>query len=112
MASEAQNQVTGPIITEAAGLSLVGKVVRWRPFYNVPTGPSSLGTARSPWTRRVMVIDGNGSSDVLTVTVMPGQTGPWSDRAFANIRELHDVNDCTCPACAPMGDGIHEPTGA
>mgnify|MGYP001568290484 CR=1 FL=1 len=108
-----QAGVTGPLITSALGAGLVGTVVKWRPYYHVPTGTSSLKSARSPWTRRFLVIRGSATSDTVTLGILPtDEDGPWRPKQFAQLRELHDNTDCACLACTPMGDGIHMHTGA
>ena len=111
--NEAQRQVTGPMIFIDGGAGLVGRVVRWRPYYHVPiSSGGARESVRSPWTQRATVIQGTTSDNSVILEFSGDYRGPWPDRVQAFIRELHDVNDCACPACVLGGGGIHEQAGA
>lgn len=87
---------------------MIGQYVRVRPYYHVPSGPSSFSSARSPFTFAARVVEPFGSETVV-VRFTFGTGASW-DRAYYP-RELHQMG-CTCPACAWNGDGIHRRQGA
>lgn len=102
-----------PVTWEGASpVDLVGAYVNVRPYYQVPTSRSSMSPARSPYTFGARVKEVMGDM-VLVEMEWPSDSTPWPQRATFYPRELHKaLRECVCPACAPMGDGIHELHGA
>lgn len=96
-----------------AGLSpftLMGELVRVRPWYHVPSGSLVLSPARSPWAFEGRVVN------AFTTTVMVRFTwdttaAPWGAVGAYEPDELHHLS-CECPACLASGEGIHSLHGA
>lgn len=88
---------------------LVGRSVRVRPYYSIPSGPTSLASARSPWVRQGHVTGLYGTEMVVVELYATEAAGPWKRSAAFYPRELHALA-CGCAACS--GTGIHAPHGA
>lgn len=91
---------------------LVGRYVNVRPYYHVPSSRSSMASARSPYAFAARVVDVLGDMAVVEFEWADDST-PWRKRAAYWPGELHQGHSaCVCPACAPMGAGIHALRGA
>ncbi len=88
--------------------SLVERYAYVRPFYHVPTGPSSFESVRAKWCYRVKIVEARGGM-ALVRHVNSG--GPWNREALHFLAELHMFN-CHCPACVTGGEGLDSRTGA
>ncbi len=90
--------------------SLIGELVRARPYYHVPDTRHSLKRARSHVTYEARVVDSALLASMVYVeyTWVTGSS-PWKPRQLFYPRELH-LATCECAAC--VGDGNHELDGA
>lgn len=89
---------------------LVGKVVRVRPFYLQPVeGSESAVSMRFHRSVPGKVTDVTPATNM--VIVEHERENRWERLAGYYLHELH-VHNCTCPACAVGGSGIHEREGA
>lgn len=97
---------------DASGL--IGQLVKARPYYHVPSGPSSLTSARSPWAYEAQVVREGGLSDMVIVRfTWDTDSAPWPREQLFYVSELHRAyRACECPACSYLGSGIHEHSGA
>lgn len=91
---------------------VVGRLVRVRPYYHVPSSRSSLTPARSPFAFEAHVLDTFGSDMVLVRFTWGSGDAPWKHEGAYYPDELHKVwRECQCPACS-YGDGIPHLRGA
>lgn len=92
---------------------LIGETVLVRPYYHVPSGRSSLTSARSPYAFEARVIETFGEEMVKVRYIWATDSAPWRPEGIFYPHELHQSGwypRCFCPAC--KGDGIHELRGA
>lgn len=93
---------------DTALMSLIGRTVRVRPYYHVPS-EHGLGmvSMRAKCTYRARVVEPFGADMVILEFV--SDDGPWKKRGAYFPRELHRPG-CKCPGC--IGRGINKVRGA